>query len=483
MNTRQFLTALLLVTLVFSFQAAARPTGEPVVIGHEIMIQSDVLDEERSILVSVPDTYDAVDKHYPVLYVLDGSAHFDYTSAMVDFLSSNDFIPEMIVVAINNSDRTRDMTPPSEEPLEQQYRPNHGGAENFQRFFTDDLMPWVEGNYRTHPYRVLIGHSFGGLFAIHTLTTNPDLFNAYIAISPSMQWNGQRLVGQAETFFTSKTELPITLYMTVGNETADLPGGIRKLSGVLESTAPKDFLWQFDRMPQETHNSVPHHSTYQGLEFVFANWTLRNPLEVYQQYGLEAVERFYANGDDRYKTDRGIPTQTLNPILVELVNTDRIDEAVSLMSSESASKNTVSPALNFLADALKEESDNERAAEFYRQAIKRYPGNTAAIAALDEMEIDYSDVLPNTPQANDQVLSSYSGVYSSQQTSDITVIVEDGKLYRELNGERSELLPFSENMYYLMGPQYWYQFQTNDTDEVRNVIISQGRNSFIAEKR
>jgi len=483
MNTRIIQAVFFLFTLTLAFQVTAQPTGTPIVIGHEIRIQSKVLDEERSILISVPDSYKAVDTNYPVLYVLDGSAHFDYTSSMVDFLSSNDFIPEMIVVAVNNADRTRDMTPPSEEPLEQQYRPNHGGAENFQRFFSDDLMPWVEENYRTHPYRVLIGHSFGGLFAIHTLTTNPDLFNAYIAISPSMQWNGQRLVGQAETFFKSKTELPVTLYMTVGNEAADLPGGIRKLSGVLESTAPTGFLWQFDRMPLETHNSVPHRSTYQGLEFVFANWTLRNPLEVYHQYGLEAVERFYEYGETRYKTDRGIPTQTLNPILVDLVTTERVDEAVSLMTSESASKNTVSPALSFLANALKEKGDNERAAEFYRQAIMLYPGNTAAMTALDEMEIDYSDVLPNPPQVNGNALMKYTGVYSSQQTSDITIMVEDGKLYRELRGEHSELLPFSENRYYLMGPEYWYQFQTNDGDEVDRVIISQGRNSFIAEKR
>lgn len=483
MIARMIRDVFLFLSITLTFYASARPTGTPVVIGHEMKIQSEVLDEERSILVSVPDSYDAGDKNYPVLYVLDGSAHFDYTSSTVNFLSSNDFIPEMIVVAVNNADRTRDMTPPSEEPLEQQYRPNHGGAENFQRFFSDDLMPWVEENYRTHPYRVLIGHSFGGLFAIHTLTTNPDLFNAYIAISPSMQWNGQRLVGQAETFFSSKTELPITLYMTVGNEAADLPGGIRKLSGVLESTAPKDFLWQFDRMPLETHNSVPHRSTYQGLEFVFANWTLRNPLEVYHQYGLEAVERFYEYGETRYKTDRGIPTQTLNPILVDLVTTDRIDEAVSLMTSESASKNTVSPALSFLANALKEKGDNERAAEFYRQAILLYPGNTAAMTALDEMEIDYADVLPNPPQVNGNALMKYTGVYASQQTSDITIMVEDGKLYRELRGERSELLPFSEHRYYLMGPEYWYQFQTNDGDEVSRVIISQSRNSFIAEKR
>ena len=90
MIARMIRDVFLFLSITLTFYASARPTGTPVVIGHEMKIQSEVLDEERSILVSVPDSYDAGDKNYPVLYVLDGSAHFDYTSSTVNFLSSND---------------------------------------------------------------------------------------------------------------------------------------------------------------------------------------------------------------------------------------------------------------------------------------------------------------------------------------------------------------------------------------------------------
>lgn len=166
-----------------------------------------VFGEQRSFIVGLPASYEFSDTRYPVLYLLDGSQHFHYTTGITTFLSANQFIPQMIVIAVNNTDRRRDLTPPSQVPAEQQSMPTHGGADNFRRFLADELIPWVDQKYRTHPYKVLSGHSLGGLFAVHTLATQPDLFNAYIAISPSMQWNAQHLVKQAEQYFSSTRRL------------------------------------------------------------------------------------------------------------------------------------------------------------------------------------------------------------------------------------------------------------------------------------
>ncbi len=479
-TTNRFIS--ILFALILSAHAHSQPTGTPVVIGEQLTIESQVLNEERSLIIGLPASYGTGNRSYPVLYVLDGSTHFHYTTGITQFLAQNQFIPEMIVVAINNTDRTRDLTPPSEEAMEQEFMPTHGGAGNFQRFFAEDLMPWVEENYRTHPYKVLIGHSFGGLFAIHTLTTRPDLFDAYIAISPSMQWNGQRLVDQAEAFFKETPELPISLYMTVGNEGGPLLGGTRKLAGVLGESTPEGLLWQFDHLPLETHGTVPHRSTYQGLEFVFANWTLREPERVYQQYGLDAIERFHAFGDERYRTERGIPALTFEFLLGGMGERGEIDEAVTLMSHPSAIENARSPLHSHLANILRQNGREADAIGFYRNAVQLNPGNEAARTALDELDVDYSDLVPE-PVIDSRTLERYAGVYTSSEANDITVLLEDGQLHRELDGNRSQLFALSDTEFYMMGPDVRYRFIDNGESAHPSIHIRSGNIEFVAQRR
>lgn len=460
----------------------AQPSGTPITIGQQLTIESTVLGEQRSIIVGLPDNYQSSDQSYPVLYVLDGANHFHYTTGITRFLASNDFIPQMIVIAVNNTDRARDLTPPSQVKTDQQYFPTHGGADNFQRFFAEDLMPWVEQNYRTQPYKILVGHSLGGLFAVHTLTTRPDLFNAYIAISPSMQWNAQHLVDQAEQFFTATPQLPVSLYMTAGNEGRELLGGTRKLAGVLDAATPKDFLWQFDHLPLETHGSVPSRSTYQGLEFVFANWQLRNPYDFYANYGMGAIEQFYAVGDKRYGVDRGIPFMTTNYLLSFMTRDGNLDGAVDLMNKPSVIKNAFGGQFGLLANTLRDSGDKARAIHFYRIALQKNPGDMMARSALDEWDVDYSDLVPQL-QIESHILQRYEGVYSSTSIPDITVQAEDGRLYRELNATRFQLHPVSDSEFYLQEVDVRYNFQLTSSGEVSGIRIKQGGTTILAERR
>ena len=123
--------------------------------------------------------------------------------------------PEMIVVAVRNTDRTRDLTPSpfTPDPPEdgegedgdegdgENPMPTAGGAGAFLDFFERELFPFVEERYRTQPYRIVIGHSFGGLFAVHALVHRPAAFDAYVAISPSLWWANGVVVDRAESLF------------------------------------------------------------------------------------------------------------------------------------------------------------------------------------------------------------------------------------------------------------------------------------------
>ena len=119
----------------------AQANDSAIVIGYRHQVYSEVLGENRPILVHTPAGYDESRTGYPVMYLLDGQGHFHHTSGIVEFLAANNRMPEMIVVAIpNTADRTHDLTPPTQSDTANQM-PTAGGADNFVRFLRDELQP------------------------------------------------------------------------------------------------------------------------------------------------------------------------------------------------------------------------------------------------------------------------------------------------------------------------------------------------------
>ena len=185
---RFFLSVLLLPGLfVLIPRESIAQDDEPFLsLGERRELYSDVLDESRDIIVGLPAGYEGSDETYSVVYVLDGPGHFHHTTGTARFLARNDRMPGVIVVAIPNTDRTRDLTPPTQVDSLGAF-PTAGGADNFLEFISGELKPYIEENYRTRPYSILIGHSFGGLLVNHALVHRPEVFNAYVSISPSLR--------------------------------------------------------------------------------------------------------------------------------------------------------------------------------------------------------------------------------------------------------------------------------------------------------
>ena len=358
-------------------QTAPASIGEPVVIGERWEMQSEILDETRRLTVGTPSGYDEGQERYPVVFVLDGGAHFHHTTGTADFLARNGRVPPVIVVAISNTDRTRDLSPPSSVETEVELFPTHGGADDFLRFITDELTPWVDERYRTRPHRVLIGHSLGGLFALHALVTRPDVFDAYIAISPSLQWNDQHLVERAETAFEAMDELTVDLYLTVGNEGGALLGGVRKLSGVFDEHAPAGFRWAFRLMEEETHGSVPLRSTRQGLEAIFAGWDLHDVMTTFDQGGLEAVDAYYRRGGERFGYERSTPDGKLLRIVLRLLSDDRLDEAADVLLHDPEQWPPPSSLLYRLGEGYADRGESERGARLLHPGAAGQSGQRA----------------------------------------------------------------------------------------------------------
>ena len=105
------ITLIGVLSFLLLFSLPARAQAQPGGGVTKLTIKSDVLGEDRTILVRTPAGYEANKLHYPVLYMTDGDAHIAHTSSTIEFLARNGRISEVIVVGITNTDRTRDLTP------------------------------------------------------------------------------------------------------------------------------------------------------------------------------------------------------------------------------------------------------------------------------------------------------------------------------------------------------------------------------------
>lgn len=267
--------------------------GKPYVIAHRYTLPSEILGEDRPIAVALPPGYDSM-AYYPVIYVMDGFAHLTHTVGSVRILASNRRMPHSIVVAIGNTpgNRDRDMTPPSTDA---EASPSGGGAADFQAFLRDELKPWINARYPTRAYDVLIGHSRGGLFISHLLNSAPDLFDAYISISPALWWDDERYVASMDDVFDRFPDAKGALYMTMGNEGGQMLAGAWRLAGTLEKHAPEGFRWKWVHLPTETHGTVPARSTYDGLTWIFSGFYPVPLLAELSEGGAEVVSRVDAH--------------------------------------------------------------------------------------------------------------------------------------------------------------------------------------------
>lgn len=308
--------------------------GEPYVAARMFVVPSETLGEDRRIAVGLPRGFDST-AAYPVIYVMDGLGHMLHTLGSARFLAARDRMPPAIVVTIDNTEgnRTRDMTPLPTSDAERAIQRTAGGADDFMAFMRDELKPWIETRYPTRPYDVLIGHSLGGLFISHVLNTQPDLFDAYIAISPSLWWDEERYVAGMDDVFDRFPDAKGALYMTMGNEGGDMLSGAWRLASILEKHAPDGFRWHWQRMPAETHGSVPARSTYDGLEWIFSGWYPMALFDELVERGapvLPRIQAHYAEASEEFGWEVEMPIYTIVETVWRFGQEDRADDALEL---------------------------------------------------------------------------------------------------------------------------------------------------------
>jgi predicted alpha/beta superfamily hydrolase len=286
---------LLLFLTAVTTHAQVTVKNKQVVLGQTDSVYSKILGEKRQVWIYLPGDYNDNThghKNYPVVYLLDGDGHFPSVAGMVQQLSEvngNTVVPQMIIVAILNTNRRRDLTPTySDLSYEGKKDPSpaeSGGGEKFTAFIQQELMPHIDSAYHTAPYKIFIGHSLGGLMVVNTLINHPGMFNAYIAIDPSMWWDGKKLLTQARQVLAQKSFAGKALYLGIANT---MGGGmdtlkvradtsvaslhirsILHLKDALQSNPGNGLAFGYNYYPNDSHSSAPMITTYDGLRFLF----------------------------------------------------------------------------------------------------------------------------------------------------------------------------------------------------------------------
>ena len=258
-------------TLTLLSSCAKQPATET---DQRFTLHSEILNDNRVCLVSLPDAYDEASeasREYPLLVLLDGAVHFKTAIGVTDFLSAsrpgNHIMPETIIVAIESPDREHDLT----VTKIQTKRPNTmGGGKDFLGFIEKELIPYMDRHYRTTSERTLAGHSLGGLLTINAYMDSQSLFNSYIAMDPSLWWDetlmAEKVGAIAPDVFQKK------LYIATANQGPAKNGRNKERHDLFyallqEKSAGKANVG-IRYFEEEDHRSVPLPALFHGLKYL-----------------------------------------------------------------------------------------------------------------------------------------------------------------------------------------------------------------------
>jgi uncharacterized protein len=243
----------------------------PLVVGETLAVDSKVLGEKRVVNVYLPPGYAESKEPVPVLYMPDGGLgeDFHHVMGLVDIGVKNGTMRPFLLVGVENTERRRDLVGPSAVPDDLAIAPHAGGADRFRRFLREELKPAVAARYRVTKESAIVGESFAGLFVLETLLLDPELFDTYIAISPSTWWNHAALVRGAEAKLAAWKVPGKTLFLANAEEDAEMEGA-GLLVTALKARPAAGLAFHHAPMPEEKHATIYHPAALRAFRAVLA---------------------------------------------------------------------------------------------------------------------------------------------------------------------------------------------------------------------
>jgi predicted alpha/beta superfamily hydrolase len=303
-------------------------------------IFSKTLSESRDFWVRLPDNFQPDnDEKYAVIYLMDG---FSLESTLEAVYGNywGHYLPHMILVGISNrKNRTRDLTT-SQIKMRRgsAFDSETGGAETFTKFMEEELIPYIDSNYPTMAYRTLIGHSYAGLFTLNMLVNHKHLFQNYIAIDPSLDWDDQKLLKETKEKLKTESYEGKSLYVSLAAEQLHMwneeitmenimddsseftlfARSIIEFSNYTKSQKQNGLNFSWKVYNEDLHGTVPLPSIRDGLIFLFEWYQFKSP----QKYNnpvtpIEELVSLLKEQEQIYTEHFGFPTA---PMIDEMLN-------------------------------------------------------------------------------------------------------------------------------------------------------------------
>ena len=484
--------------------AAEAQNDNKIVIGKIDSVYSKTLNEQRKVWIYTPDMTSGnhdPSRRYPVLYLLDGDAHFLSVAGLVQQLSQangNNVYPEMIIVGIPNTARTRDLTPThvtSDLPeMDSNSSRTTGGGENFIAFIEKELVPHIDSAYPTAPYRVLVGHSFGGLTVMNVLTNHTKLFNAYIAIDPSMWYDHQRFLAATEKKLTEKKYDGIRLYVGIANTIPegmtleqmkkDTTSDTRHIRSIFEldkflKANPQNSLKYASRYySDDNHGSVPLASEYDGLRFIFNYYRFNLAMKDFSDSTDALATRLntYYETVSKEMGYKVSPTElSINALGYDAMSKKYYTRSAAFFKMNIANYPNSSNVYDSYGNLLTAVKDTVNAIAYYKKALAIHDNadTKQKLNALEGRAIF---------KLTEQELKKYAGVFDMEAFPvDVILQVKNSLLWASVPGqEDSQLIPQSPGTFTVKDKDgYTIHFET-EGDKVLGFTSVQPNGTFKA---
>jgi len=384
--------------LIFICLQGNAQSSNTITIGNAASIYSNILHEKRKVWVSMPDTTspDGIfyPQRYPVVYLLDADeTHFAQVAVMLRKLgggSGNLSFPQMILVGIPNTDRTRDLSPThvaSSPALDSFSAAHSGGGENFLAFIEKELIPHIDAAYPAAPYRVLIGHSLGGLMAVYAMVNHPNLFNGYLAIDPSLWWDNQAILKQAENALSNIAEnkslfIAIANTMQQGMDTAQVQHDtafnslhIRSILQLVHTIKPgtqSKLQFGYKYYGDYGHDGVELLGEYDGLQALFAFYGYAFPYGEFfnpQYKGDTLLAAHYKSVSKRMGYTVTPPEQFISAVAHQLIDMKQFERAYYFLQMNINNYPNSAISYSNMGHYYVEKADKQKAIAFYKKSL------------------------------------------------------------------------------------------------------------------
>lgn len=350
-------------------------------------IHSEVLNEDRILWINLPTGYTESEQLYPVIYLLDPDLNFAYVSELEKFLSDRYRVPKSIIVGIVNTDRVRDFTPIHSITFHGKVDNSlmtTGGAKKFQSFLKTEVIPFVEKNFRVAPYRILEGHSLGGLFALYCKVEDSELFQAYIIISPAIYDGNSEILKQLPEALSKNNDRVSYLHLSIGNE-PDGRDPVNVLHEQLKKYALKTLKWDFKTYMKEDHFSVGYQSMYDGLRFIYSKWFI-NPRDSSAIRSLSDIHKHFDFLSREYGY-RIIPDEDfMNDSGYQRLNNEDFQHAIEIFTENVRNNPKSANAYDSLGEAYMKSGNKKLAIENYEKSVQLNPHNDNAVKILQTLK-------------------------------------------------------------------------------------------------